>query len=124
MAFTLMPGQVPLPRQKSLARPALDAPEFQAVERDFAFVLDERAEVGSVLKAAMQCGDPLVVSALVFDVFEGAKAHAQLGPGKMSVAVSVRLQPRDGTLTDAAIEAAGRSVVSAVNKATGAVLRT
>jgi len=65
----------------------------------------------------------------VFDVFDGARAAAQLGAGQLgagrkSVAISVRLQPQDRTLTEDEIEAVGARVVAAVVKATGGALRT
>ena len=44
--------------------------------------------------------------------------------GKKSVAITLRLQPRDKTLTDAEIDAIGEKIVAAVNKSTGGVLRT
>ena len=40
-----------------------------------------------------------------------------------SLAVAVRLQAQDHTLAEAEIEAVARKIVSAANKATGAVLR-
>ena len=46
----------------------------------------------------------------------------KLPEGKKSLAIEVVLQPRERTLTDAEIEAAGQKVVAAVAKATGAVL--
>ncbi len=44
--------------------------------------------------------------------------------GKKSLAISVRLQPKDKTLTDAEIEAIAAKLVAAVTKATGGTLRT
>jgi len=52
-------------------------------------------------------------------VFEGAA----LGAGRKSVAVSVTLQPRDSTLTEAEIDAIAAKIVANVEKRTGAVLR-
>ena len=43
--------------------------------------------------------------------------------GKKSLAVAVRLQAFDHTLTEAEIEAAAKKITMAANKATGAVLR-
>ena len=48
------------------------------------------------------------------------QAHAA---GKKSLAISVRLQPTDKTLTDADIEAVAAKVIEKVSKATGGVLR-
>jgi phenylalanyl-tRNA synthetase beta chain len=55
----------------------------------------------------------------LFDVYEGDKVPE----GKKSLAIEVTFQPRERTLTDAEIEAAGQKVIAAVAKATGAALR-
>ena len=123
VALTLFLEAVP-PRQAGpAARPALMVSDFQAVERDFAFVVDERVEAEAVLRAARGADRKLIERAAVFDVFAGAKAAEQFGPGRKSVAISVRLQPTEGTLTEAEIEAVSSRVVAAVVKATGATLR-
>ena len=61
----------------------------------------------------------LVTAARVFDVFEGAS----IGEGKKSVAITVRLQPIESTLTDKDIEAVSAKIIDKVAKATGGVLR-
>ena len=55
----------------------------------------------------------------VFDEFIGGA----LGEDKKSLAITVRLQPKDATLKDADIEAVGQKVVEKVTKATGGTLR-
>jgi len=59
----------------------------------------------------------------VFDEFTGDKAAAQLGAGRKSLAIAVRLQPGDKTLTDEEIDAVGAKIVAKVAKATGGSLR-
>ncbi|MEL6773535.1 MAG: phenylalanine--tRNA ligase subunit beta [Pseudomonadota bacterium] len=113
----------PFPKRKSTGRPGLAVSDLQAVERDFAFVLDERTEAETVLRAARSAEKKLIESATVFDVFEGPKAVDQFGAGKKSLAISVRLQPTAATLTDKEIDAVAEKVVAAVAKATGATLR-
>ncbi len=46
-----------------------------------------------------------------------------VGGAKKSLAISVRLQPRERTLTEAEIEAVSEKVIASVAKATGGVLR-
>jgi phenylalanyl-tRNA synthetase beta chain len=55
----------------------------------------------------------------VFDVYEGAGIAAD----KKSIAISVTLQPREKTMTDAEIEAVAGKIVAEVSKRTGAMLR-
>ena len=97
--------------------------DLQPVERDFAFVLDDRVEAEAVLRAARAADKALIEAVTVFDVFAGPKAEAQMGPGKKSMAIAVRLQPTAATLTEAEIEAVSPKVVAGVTKATGGTLR-
>jgi phenylalanyl-tRNA synthetase beta chain len=61
----------------------------------------------------------LIAGVSLFDVYQGKGVPE----GKKSLAVEVTLQPRDRTLTDEEIEAAGRRIIAQVEKATGGSLR-
>ena len=119
MALVLYPEEIPQPRKSSATRPALDLADLQAVERDFAFVLDADVEALTVVNAAAGADKALIEDVRVFDEFIGGS----LGEGKKSLAISVRLQPLEKTLTDDEIEAVGAKIVEKVAKATGGVLR-
>ena len=106
----------PSPRPATTTRPPLVVSDLQPVERDFAFVLDAGVEAEAVLKAARAADKALIEAVSVFDVFAGPKAEAQMGPGKKSMAIAVRLQPTTATLTDAEIEAVSRRVVEGVTQ--------
>ncbi len=123
VAFAVWLEAVPFPRARTTTRPALQLSDFQAVERDFAFVLDTRIEAQTVVAAAAGADKALIARVSVFDEFTGPKAEAQMGPGKKSLAITVRLEPRDRTLTEGEIEVVGARVVEKVAKATGGVLR-
>ena len=123
VAALVFADAAPWPKAKGAARAALDTSDLQAVERDFAFVVDARVEAADLLRAARGADKALIVDAGVFDVFAGDRAEAQLGEGRKSVALWVRLQPRARTLTDAEIEAVSAKIVAAAEAATGAVLR-
>ncbi|MFZ0693219.1 MAG: hypothetical protein WAN51_03570, partial [Alphaproteobacteria bacterium] len=56
----------------------------------------------------------------VFDAYAGKGIPA----GKKSLAISVRLEPPDRTLTDEEIEAVTKRIIANVEKATGGTLRT
>jgi phenylalanyl-tRNA synthetase beta chain len=124
VAFTLWPERVPFPKSTGATRPALGASDLQPVERDFAFVVDADVEALTLVNAAQGADKALIASVAVFDEFHGPKAEAQMGAGKKSLAITVRLQPRDKTLTDAEIEAVGAKIVEKVAKATGGALRS
>ena len=119
MAFTIWPAEVPLPRKTGATRPALKISDLQAVERDFAFVVDVDVEALTLVNAAIGADKALIADVRVFDEFVGGS----LGEGKKSLAIAVRLQPEGETLKDKDIEAVGAKVIEKVSKATGAVLR-
>jgi phenylalanyl-tRNA synthetase beta chain len=124
MAFTVLVANVPYPKVKTPTRPALAISDLQAVDRDFAFVVDKGVEVLTAVNAAQGADKALIESVRVFDQFTGEKAEAQLGAGKKSIALTVRLQPVDKTLTEAEIEAVSAKIIEKVAKATGGALRS
>ena len=123
VAFAIHPANVPFPKSRTTTRKALAISDLQAVERDFAFVVDQEVEALALLNAAKGADKALIAEASVFDQFTGKTAEAQLGEGKKSIAISVRLEPREATLTDAEIEGVSAKIVASVGKATGGVLR-
>ncbi|MBL4928244.1 phenylalanine--tRNA ligase subunit beta [Fuscibacter oryzae] len=123
VAFTVLVAAVPFPKVKTPTRPALTISDLQAVDRDFAFVVDKGVEALTAVQAAQGADKVLIESVRVFDQFTGDKAEAQMGPGKKSIALTVRLQPTTATLTDADIEAVSKKIVEKVTKATGGTLR-
>jgi phenylalanyl-tRNA synthetase beta chain len=123
VAFTVIPSAVPQPKTRTPTRPALRLSDYQAVERDFAFVVDAGVEALTAINAALGADKTLIESVRVFDHFAGDKAEAQMGAGRKSIALTVRLQPTAGTLTEAEIEAVSAKIVEKVSKATGGTLR-
>ena len=102
------------------ARVALEAFDLLVVDRDFAFVVDANVTAEQIIKAARGVDRALIEQVSLFDVYEGKGVPE----GRKSLAITVRLQPKNRTLTDAEIEAVARKIVDAVVKATGGTLRT
>jgi phenylalanyl-tRNA synthetase beta chain len=119
-AFEVFLDAIPEAKAKGKARPPFAPSPFQPVERDFAFVVDAKVTADDVAKAAKAADRALIEAVGVFDVYEGKGVPE----GKKSLAIAVRIQPKDKTLTDAEIEAAAQKIVDAVTKATGGTLRT
>ncbi|MFO7759319.1 MAG: phenylalanine--tRNA ligase subunit beta [Roseovarius sp.] len=119
VAFTIFPANVPLPRQSKASRGALQISDLQAVERDFSFVINADVEAMTVVNAALGADKSLITDVRVFDEFTGGS----LGDGQKSLAITVRMQPREKTLTEPEIEAVSARVVEKVQKATGGTLR-
>ncbi|THF58771.1 phenylalanine--tRNA ligase subunit beta [Ollibium composti] len=118
--FEVYVDAIPEPKAKpTKTKPRLDLSAFQAVKRDFAFVVDRTVEAGALSKAAAAADRKLVTGVNVFDVFQGAA----LGPDKKSIAIEVSIQPLERTLTDEDFEALAKKIVDNVAKQTGGVLR-
>jgi phenylalanyl-tRNA synthetase beta chain len=109
-----------IPESKSKSNASFAPSPYQAVERDFAFVVDAKVTAEEIVRAAKGAERALIETVLVFDVYEGKGVPE----GKKSIAIAIRLQPNDRTLTDAEIDAIGQKIVAAVVKATGATLRS
>ena len=118
--FEVYIDAMPEPKKKATrTKPALELSPFQAVKRDFAFVVDKSVEAGAVIRAAAGADRKLITGVNVFDIFEGAS----LGDGKKSIAIEVQIQPAERTLTDEDFEALTQKIIANVTKTTGGVLR-
>jgi phenylalanyl-tRNA synthetase beta chain len=73
---------------------------------------------GEIVKAVKLADRNLIEQVTVFDVYEGKGVPE----GQKSIAVAVRIQPKDATLTDAEIEALAQKIIAAALKL-GATLR-
>ncbi len=121
VAAEIFLGNIPAPKSKGTkARTLLKLSQFQAVSRDFAFLVDQSVMVDAIIKAAREADKNLIADITVFDQFIGKGVV----DGKKSLAISVTLQPADKTLTDAEIESVAKKIVDAVCAATGAQLRS
>jgi phenylalanyl-tRNA synthetase beta chain len=120
VGFEIFLGAVPLPRAKGRARPLLKPSPFQPVERDFAFIVPADLPAETLLRAARNIDKKIVSEVRLFDVYQGKGIE----DGKKSLAITMRLQPTDATLTDAQIDGLSRKLIDAVEKATGGKLRS
>jgi len=118
--FEVFIDAIPEPKRKATrTKPRLDLSNFQAVTRDFAFVVDKSVEAAALTRAAAAADKKLITGVSVFDIFEGAS----LGEGKKSIAIEVAIQPVERTLTDEDFETLAKAVIANVSKQTGGVLR-
>jgi phenylalanyl-tRNA synthetase beta chain len=121
VGFEVFLDRLPKPRSKAVrSRPPLKASPFQPVDRDFAFVVADEVAAESLLVAVRAADKALIREVALFDVYAGEG----LGEGMKSLAIAVRLQASDHTLTEPEIEAVAKKIVGAASKATGATLRT
>ena len=120
VGFEVTVDALPRPKAKATrARPPLAASDYPAAERDFAFILDAAVAAADVERAARNAEKTLIKAVTAFDLYEGPGIEAD----KKSLAITVRLEARDRTLTDPEIDAAAAKIVANVAKMTGGVLR-
>ena len=120
VAFEICLDRLLPPKQRpTRMKPKLVLSDFQPLERDFAFVVDEDVQAGDVLKAAQAADRQLITDVRLFDIYRGQGIAA----GQKSLAISVMVQPQDKTLTDADIESISQKIIAEVKKKTGGTLR-
>ena len=118
-AFEIALDALPDAKRKAVkTRPALALSPLMPLTRDFAFIVDAAKPSGDLVRALMGADKALIAGVQVFDVYAGAG----VAEGCRSVAVEVRIQPREATLTDAEIEALSSRIIAAAEKV-GATLR-
>jgi phenylalanyl-tRNA synthetase beta chain len=101
------------------AKPTLSLSAFQPVKRDFAFLVDDTVDAGTLIATATKAAGKLLSNVNIFDIYQGKGVPE----GQKSIALAVEFQPVDATLTDKEIEDLSQSVVDAVVSKTGASLR-
>ncbi|MCC3304199.1 phenylalanine--tRNA ligase subunit beta [Sneathiella sp. HT1-7] len=119
VGFEIYLDNIPLPKSTETARPPLVVSDYQFVERDFAFEVDVDVAADTIIRAARGSDKKLITDVSIFDIYQGDKITA----GRKSVALSVRLQPMDRTLTEEEIDAVAAKVIGNIEKATGGSLR-
>lgn len=90
-----------------------------AAKEDLAFVVAEDVPAGAIVATARAAAGELLEDVHVFDVYRGE----QIGAGRKSVAITVRLRAADRTLAAEDIAGVRAAVVQAVADAHGGTLR-
>ena len=121
VAFEIYIDNVPLPKgkRKDSSRPALNLSLFQAVERDFSFVVNTEISAQDLMNTVRSADENLIVNVNVFDVF----TDESIADNRKSLGISVILQSNDGTLTDEEIENVSNKIKNIVHEKTGGTLR-
>jgi phenylalanyl-tRNA synthetase beta chain len=96
-----------------------DLTSFPPVRQDLAVVLDDDVTAATVLETVREAAGPLLRDVRVFDVYRGA----QIGEGRMSLALALTFQAADRTLTDEDVAPVRDKVVTALTETLGGELR-
>jgi phenylalanyl-tRNA synthetase beta chain len=98
---------------KSTSRKAYQSNDFPIVERDFAFLVDKDLMVGELIKSIQAIDKNLINEVNIFDIFSGNNIE----DGKKSVALRVKIQSSEKTLTSEEIEnLSGKIIETLANK--------
>ncbi|MCE3232850.1 MAG: phenylalanyl-tRNA synthetase, beta subunit [Rickettsiaceae bacterium] len=119
VAFEIFFGEIPAAKaKKTKAKSKLTASEYQSSKRDFAFIIDASVAAEEILRSVGGVDKNLIEEVKFFDVYQGKGIEE----GKKSIAISIRIQAVDHTLTESELEGISKKVVEAVGKL-GGVLR-
>jgi phenylalanyl-tRNA synthetase beta chain len=118
--FEIFTNSIPTPSLKHGRKPAYLVSDYQAVDRDFAFIIDLNTPVADLVKTISAADNQLIKGVNIFDVYIGDKIDSN----KKSIAISVRMQADDRTLVDTEIDAISKKIIDNVAKTTGATLRS
>ncbi len=121
LGFEIFLDNIPQSRKKIReTKPQFIVSDFQKVVRDFAFVIDEKYSSGQVINLVRKVDTELIKDVKIFDIYQGGN----IAPGKKSIAFNVTLEPKDKTLSDKEIEEVSKKIISKVQEATDATLRS
>ncbi|MEO6226118.1 MAG: phenylalanine--tRNA ligase subunit beta [Sphingomicrobium sp.] len=105
---------IPAPRSSGRARAAFAPPPLQAMTRDFAFIVPAELTADTLARAIRGSDKAAIAAVRLFDRFDG--------PGGLSLAFEVTLQPTEKSFTDEQITDISGRIVMAAEKS-GARLR-
>jgi phenylalanyl-tRNA synthetase beta chain len=93
--------------------------EFPPVRQDLAVVVGEDVPAAQVVEVVRRAGGPLLETARIFDVYRGA----QVGEGRVSLALALRFRAPDRTLTEDEVAELRRAIGAALREELGGELR-
>lgn len=92
--------------------------DLQATERDFAFILTSDVFVGNIIKDVYNLNKELIADVNLFDVYINDKIQ-----DKKSIAFSVKIQPKNQSLTKDEIDNISNEIIKLVSNNYNGVLR-
>lgn len=118
VGFEVFVGAIAIPKNSKKSQ--LELSPYQAVERDFAFIVDKITPAQDLILAVKQADKDLIAEVRLFDVFEGKNIEAD----KKSLAISVRIEPKESTMTEEQLNALSNKIIEQVKSLTGGELRS
>ncbi len=118
--FELFIDDIPTPKPKHGRKGNIIISDFQEVGRDFAFIIDRKIEIDSIVKSISQIDKKLIRSVNLFDIYMGKN----IDEDKKSIAFNVKIQADDRTLTDSEIEVLSNKIIETTIAKTNGILRS
>lgn len=119
VGFEIFVDNIPLSKPKYGRKGSLEFSDYQAVKRDFAFLVDKHIEVEQIYRLVSQTDKKLIKEISIFDIYQGKN----IAEGQKSVAFSVALQAQDHTLTENEIDSVSNKIIEAISANLGGILR-
>jgi phenylalanyl-tRNA synthetase beta chain len=119
VAFEVLIDNIPLAKPKFGRKTAASYSDYQSVERDFAFIVNEEINLDKIIRTIEQIDKKLIKAVKVFDIYRGKNIEQ----GKKSIALTVVLQANDKTLSESEIDDIHNKIVEHMLKTTNASLR-
>ena len=121
LGFEIFLDNIPSPKRKIReSKSQFNVSDYQKVNRDFAFVIDEKYSSGQIVSLVESVDKDLIKSVKIFDIYQGENIEK----GKKSIAFNVIFLPNDKTLSEEDIDQVSKKVISIVQSTTGATLRS
>jgi phenylalanyl-tRNA synthetase beta chain len=118
VGFEVFLGNLP-PIKVKHAKGMFEYYDFQPVVRDFAFIVDENVFALNLVKSIKGVEQNLIEEVNLFDVYQGKNIEE----GKKSIALSVKLQPKEKTFSEEEINEICNKIVNQALIKHGAKLR-
>ena len=94
--------------------------DFQKSERDFAFIIDKNFKSQELIEIISNVDRELISSVEIFDIYEGHN----IPENKKSIALNITIQSLSKPLEDKDLENLNKSIITIVEKKTGAKIRS
>lgn len=120
VGFELFLDNLPITKSKMGRKGTMQISDYQMVERDFSFIIDQDISVDYITKLAFQVDKKLIKQVNVFDIYSGKG----IDMNKKSIAFTVTLQAFDRTLSDIEIEELCAKVINSITQNTKGALRS
>ena len=117
-AFEIFADNLPN-NKRSNAKKAFSVSDLPIVKRDFAFILDEKINVGDLIKLVENTEKELISRVNIFDIYQSNK----IAKGKKSVAFGIEIHPKIKTLTTEEIDQISNKIITVITSTLGGILR-